>query len=163
MTVLTASIRQFGVHFFERVLLLPSSRIYVVTGMSSSHASTFSTNFSCQFFSVAFKKCTQGSCVVTLPLSTPPNPLDSCYDRPSTDTRQWPASVQRASLSWVKQSALALSACFPHKEPVLNVQISRPIELTPRTIASIGKLQWHLTAFFISAHREPPLEVKGWH
>ena len=75
--------------FFERVLLLPSSRIYVVTGMSSSHASTFSTNFSCQFFSVAFKKCTQGSCVVTLPLSTPPNPLDSCYDRPSTDTRQF--------------------------------------------------------------------------
>ena len=40
---------------------------------------------------------------------------------------QWPESVQRASLSWVKQSALALSACFPHKEPVLNLQISRPI------------------------------------
>ena len=38
-----------------------------------------------------------------------------------------PASVQRASLLWVKQSALALSACFPHKEQVLNLQISRPI------------------------------------
>ena len=31
-----------------------------------------------------------------------------------------------------------------------------------RTIPPFGKLQWHLTATFISAHREPPLEVKGW-
>ena len=40
---------------------------------------------------------------------------------------QWPASVQKASLSWIKQSALALSAFFPHKKPVVNLQISRPI------------------------------------
>ena len=39
------------------------------------------------------------------------------------------ARVQRASLSEVKLSALALSACYTVFKPVLNLQNSRPIML----------------------------------
>ena len=40
--------------------------------------------------------------------------------------KEWAGSVQRASLSKVKLSALALSACYTFLEQVLNLQISRP-------------------------------------
>ena len=149
MAVLTASIRQFGVHFFERVLLLPSSRIYVVTGMSSSHASTFSTNFSCQFFSVAFKKCTQGSCVVTLPLSTPPNPLDSCYDRPSTDTRQfWQFFGDSTSSVLVREK-------LRHDNETSLLRPSVPIQYCTFALTSSYIRRSHMTFVSLLGVRQP--------